>query len=39
LPLLDQFANLLRYATGTQLRRSSNGGINILPNPLPLFGL
>lgn len=39
LPLLDQFANLLRFATGTQLRRTSNGGIYILPNSLPLFGL
>ena len=39
LPLLDQFKNLLLCAAGTQLRRTSNGGINILPNRLPLFGL
>ena len=39
LPLLDQFANLLRNAVGLQLRRTEKGGFKIRCTPVPLFGL
>jgi len=34
-PVLEQFDNLLKYAVGTQLRRTIYGGIAV---PQPLFG-
>lgn len=34
-PILEQLCNVLRFAVGTQLRRTRHGGISI---PQPLFG-
>lgn len=39
LPILEQFKNLLKLVFCCQVRRTKNGGIRIVPVPLPLFGL